>query len=274
MSRLTLDIDSDGGEISAVTLVRSALERFRAAGKQVEAQLGREALGGALWIATTCDSVSAGPQSMVGELVVRTEILRSTRREEGLGIDRTRIESGVAPEADRFGLRSVIGDIARRVMESVAKSRPRLDQKLLSGMGDGFVYSAEFAWQGGLVDTVALPGRQAAGIPNDPGAATRPVVSRAGALVSMGHSSRADGTSTRVAAARTPKRAISALTLAQVKSRLRGHPRDAQAFVSSAEVREATLRLLERDPSARKAFRDRAGLLAYLMAIAEGRTCV
>jgi protease IV len=176
---LVLRVNSPGGGVAAVDMMRQDLHRFRECrGIPVIACLMDLGTAGAYYVATEADTIVAHPTSVTGGIGV---ILNAYNLEDTLGqfnvvplpikagekIDMPSVARSLDPD-ERVILEEIAEEFHERFREQVSRTRPGL--RATADDFDGRVFSARRAQQLGLVDHIGYiddalqMARQAAGL--------------------------------------------------------------------------------------------------------------
>ncbi len=163
VAALVVRIDSPGGSAVASELIRRELELVKKAGKPVVASMGDYAASGGYWVATAADKIVADPMSITGSIGVFGIVPRFEKTLElaqvGAGGASTSWLAAaenplyaMAPGFEKM-MQLSVARTYRDFVSLVAKSR-RLDEKRVTDLAQGRVYTGKQALDCGLVDTL------------------------------------------------------------------------------------------------------------------------
>lgn len=158
---VVLRINSPGGSVTACDLMRHDLLQFRLrSGKPVVASILDVGAGGAYYLATASDTITAHPTSVVGGVGVIINIYNLADTMEQQNVEATPVRAGDhidlgSPVArlsaeGRALLNSIAEELHRRFIAAVTESRPVVDRANL----DGQVFTAGAARERGFIDDV------------------------------------------------------------------------------------------------------------------------
>lgn len=159
---VVLRINSPGGSVTASDMMRHQLTQFRAqAGKPVIASILDVGAGGAYYLATACDAITAHPTSVVGGVGVIINIYNLADTMEQQNVEATPVRAGdhidlgspvARLSADgRAILKAIATELHGRFIDAVVESRPGVERTNL----DGRVFTATAARDRGFIDDVA-----------------------------------------------------------------------------------------------------------------------
>jgi protease-4 len=159
---VVLRINSPGGSVTASDLMRRDLLQFKQqCGKPVVASLLDVGAGGAYYLASACDYVTAHPTSIVGGIgvIINVYSLEDTLQQQNVESQAVRagefIDLGTpVKRMDDEGqqiLEEIADEFHQRFIDAVAMYRPMADRSVM----DGRILTANRAAAAGLVDEIA-----------------------------------------------------------------------------------------------------------------------
>jgi protease-4 len=177
---VVLRINSPGGGVAAVDLMRNDLLRFRArSGKPVVACLMDVATGGAYYVAAACDRVVAAPATVTGgigvilnlynlrDLMAQFNVLPQEIK-AGPNVDLGTPARALSPEGKKI-LQAMADEYHERLKKGIRETRPAVTGDTTF---DGRIFTASQASERGLIDAIGdldqsiELARQVAGTPN------------------------------------------------------------------------------------------------------------
>jgi protease IV len=160
---VVLRINSPGGTVAAVQEIYSEIMKLRRKGKVVVASMGDVAASGGYYIAAACDKIVANPGTLTGSIGVILEIANVEELFKKIGVRIEAIKSGkykdsgsayrsITPE-ERQSFQELINEAYGQFVSDIAKGR-KMDEKKVSALADGRVYTGNQALANGLVDAL------------------------------------------------------------------------------------------------------------------------
>jgi len=162
---VVLRLNSPGGTVAASDIMYHHLMEFRRqTGKPVIACVLGIGCSGAYYIACGCDGIMAQPSGVVGNIGTVFQTFSVAGTMEKIGVKAVTIKSGelkdmASPlhdlsDEEHKVLQGIIEQFSEQFFEVVRKGRQAIDEKKLSELTDGRVFTAQQALQQGLIDKV------------------------------------------------------------------------------------------------------------------------
>lgn len=161
---IRLRVESPGGQVAGVDGAGEAIFRARSR-KRVTAQVDDMAASAAYWLASQAQTISAGPNDLVGSIGVYSVYVDSSKAAEKKGLDVHVIASGPhkamgvpgAPitDAQISAMREVIDGIAENFVSAVARGRGTRPRSEVRQWATGRLWIASEAKSLGLIDSVS-----------------------------------------------------------------------------------------------------------------------
>ncbi|MBI5725717.1 MAG: signal peptide peptidase SppA [Planctomycetes bacterium] len=160
---LVVRINSPGGGVTASDVMYNRLLQFRQARKvPVVAVIEDVGASGGYMIACGADTIVAHPTSITGSIGVIVQTVNFTGTMKMLGIEARALVSGkhkdmgsmLKPydEKDLAILQAIVDEFYKRFLDTVKKSRNRIEPPIVESLADGRVYTGQQAMDKGLVD--------------------------------------------------------------------------------------------------------------------------
>jgi len=161
---LLLDIDSPGGAVDPSDVIFHKVMEFKArTGKPVVARMNSLAASGGYYIAAAGDSILAHPSTLTGSIGVIMQSMNMAGLFDKVGLDLVTLTSGPnkdllnpgreMTEEEREILMSIIDGAYEQFVDAVALGR-EMDREAVLAMGDGRIFTARQALDGGLIDAI------------------------------------------------------------------------------------------------------------------------
>ncbi len=158
-----LRINSPGGSVAASEYMHQELMRFRAeTNKPVLAAMMDVAASGGYYVACACDEIWAHRSTVTGSIGVLMQLFDVTGTMAKIGVTPTTIKSnelkaGGSPfeklsARDREVFQGIINGMYEEFIAVVVAGRPELSEDRIRQLADGRVYTAQQAFDSGLVD--------------------------------------------------------------------------------------------------------------------------
>jgi protease-4 len=162
---VVLRLDSPGGTVAASDVMYHRLRQFREqTGKPVIACVLGIGCSGAYYIACGCDGIIAQPSGVVGNIGTVFQTFSVAGTMEKIGVKAVTIKSGelkdmASPlhdlsDEEQKVLQEIIKHFSEQFFEVVRNGRKAIDEKKMTELADGRVFTAEQALQHGLIDKV------------------------------------------------------------------------------------------------------------------------
>ncbi|MBN2592623.1 MAG: signal peptide peptidase SppA [Sedimentisphaerales bacterium] len=160
-----LRLNSPGGTVAASDIMYHHLQKFRQqTGKPVIACVLGIGCSGAYYIACGCDGIIAQPSSVVGNIGTIFQTFSVAGTMEKIGVKAVTIKSGelkdmASPlhdlnEEERKVLEGIIEHHSEQFFEVVRNGRKKIDERKMTELSDGRVFTAEQALEQGLIDKI------------------------------------------------------------------------------------------------------------------------
>lgn len=162
---IVLEIDSPGGAITPSDEIYNELQRFRQSrsDRVVMAHMRDLAASGAYYVAMGADWVMAEPTTVVGSIGVIMQAINWKDLADSVGVRSITIKSGANKDMlNPFGeeteeqvalLQELIDSMHGRFTDIVHEARG-MDRKVLEGLADGRIFTAEQALEHELIDEI------------------------------------------------------------------------------------------------------------------------
>jgi len=158
-------LDSPGGTVAASDIMYHHLTKFkRKTGKPVIACVLGIGCSGAYYVACGCDGIIAQPSGVVGNIGTVFQTFSVAGTMEKIGVKAVTIKSGelkdlASPlhdlsDEERKVLQGITEHLSEQFFEVVRNGRKTIDEKKMTELSDGRVFTAEQALQQGLIDKV------------------------------------------------------------------------------------------------------------------------
>jgi len=162
---VVLRLNSPGGTVAASDIIYHHLLEFRReTGKSVIACVLGIGCSGAYYIACGCDGIIAQPSGVVGNIGTVFQTFSVAGTMEKIGVKAVTIKSGelkdmASPlhdlsDEEHEVLQGIIEHLSEQFFEVVRNGRKTIDEKKMTELSDGRVFTAEQALQQGLIDKV------------------------------------------------------------------------------------------------------------------------
>lgn len=165
---ILLDINSPGGGVTDSDVIWQMVRDFKDANPDTEiiALMGDMATSGGYYIAAACDWIIARPTTITGSIGVIMNSLNYGKGLEEIGVHAVTIKSPDTPYKDMLSptrqmlpeeeakLTAIVQELYERFLTVVDEGRPELDRDQVRALATGEIYSAEQAYDAGLVDDV------------------------------------------------------------------------------------------------------------------------
>lgn len=165
---IILDINSPGGGVTDSDEIYLAVRRFRRdhPDKRVLAMFGDMAASGGYYVAAAAERIVARPTTITGSIGVIMSNYNFAEAAKELGIDQVTIKSDRTPYKDilspmramtdeeRAMLTSIVDELFDRFVDVVDEGRDNLDRADVLAAATGAIYSANQAYDRGLVDEI------------------------------------------------------------------------------------------------------------------------
>ncbi len=162
-----LEVDSPGGVVTTSDIIYQKIVAFKKEhpGKKVVVCMKSTATSGAYYVSMAGDFILAHPTTVTGSIGVIMSLTNIEGLYEKLGLKSVVIKSGprkdmlsatrAMTEEERKSLQEIIDCLHRRFLEVVGKGREgKLDADTLSDVTDGSIFTAEQAFELGLIDQI------------------------------------------------------------------------------------------------------------------------
>jgi signal peptide peptidase SppA len=162
ISRIVLEVDSPGGEVTGIhelaNLIRSANAR-----KPVTAYIGGTGASAAYWLASAAGTVVTDETALVGSIGIVMTYTDTRQRDAKAGVKRVEIVSSNAPNkrpdmesgAGRAQIQSTVDALMDVFLADVARFRGVTPQKVASDFGQGGLLVGGDAVRAGMVDGIS-----------------------------------------------------------------------------------------------------------------------
>ncbi len=160
-----LMIDSPGGAVTASDMIYQELMKLKEdTGLPIVSFIQDIGASGAYYIASASDIIAAYPTAITGSIGVIMYNFNIKALMEKYGVKYIAVKSGAhkdllspfkdVDKEEVKWMQGIIDELYNRFVEIVAKGRPNLDKRAVRKLADGRVYTANIAYNLGLVDFV------------------------------------------------------------------------------------------------------------------------
>jgi protease-4 len=162
---LVLRINSPGGGVTASDIMYRRVMQFKADRKvPVVAVIEDVGASGGYYLACSADAIIAHPTSITGSIGVIVQTVSFAGTMSKIGIDAKAITSGKFKDMgsplkpldanDAALIQTIVNEFYSRFVDVVAAGRPKLTKDKVKELADGRVYTAQQAFDNGLVDSI------------------------------------------------------------------------------------------------------------------------
>jgi protease-4 len=160
-----LKVDSPGGGVTASDIIYRELNLFKAQKKiPIVALFMDTAASGGYYVSMSADAIIAHPTTVTGSIGVIISGLNIKEGLDKIGIKDQSVTSGAnknilspysefTPEKRKI-IQSIVDNMYERFYSIVKKNRKKIDESKLKSLADGRIFTAEQAYQEGLVDGI------------------------------------------------------------------------------------------------------------------------
>jgi protease IV len=162
---VVLRINSPGGEVTASDTIYHEIEKFkRETGVKVIACIMDLGTSGSYYVAVSADKIVAHPTAVTGSIGVVMLHVSVEGLLQKIGVEDTTIKTGEHKDMgsplkkmtgeDRKIFQDVLNSMHERFITVILKNRKGLDMEKIMPIADGRIYTAQQAFEHGLVDMI------------------------------------------------------------------------------------------------------------------------